>query len=71
MTDLLEIWTVRQSDIPRHETIMFSLEECFEILKTYFQSQCCVTETVRILKKNMGREKAPSGTCSEIGEENS
>lgn len=57
------IWTARQSDIPRHKTIMFSLEERFEILKTYFQSQCCVAETVRILKRNMSREKAPSGTA--------
>ncbi|EGI59175.1 hypothetical protein G5I_12672 [Acromyrmex echinatior] len=39
---------------------MFSLEERFEILKTYFQSQCCVAETVRILKRNMGRDRAPT-----------
>lgn len=42
---------------------MFSLEERFEILKIYFQSQCCVVETVRILKRNMGHDKAPSGTA--------
>ncbi|EGI66596.1 hypothetical protein G5I_04928 [Acromyrmex echinatior] len=39
---------------------MFSLEERFEILKIYFQSQCCVAETVRILKRNMGRDRAPT-----------
>ena len=37
---------------------MFSLER-FEILKTYFQSQCCVAETVRILKRNMGLIEHP------------
>jgi len=59
---LLEILTADiPVDIPLHETIMFSLEERFKILKTYFQSQCCVAETVRILKRNMGRKKAPSG----------
>ena len=43
---------------------MFSLEERFEILKTYFQSQCCVAETVRILKRNMGRDvNWPARSC--------
>ncbi|KYN16670.1 hypothetical protein ALC57_11179 [Trachymyrmex cornetzi] len=52
---------------------MFSLEERFEILKTYFQSQCCVAETVRILKRNMGRDRAPTEeyNYTQIGEESS
>lgn len=39
---------------------MFSLEDRFKILKTLFQSQCCVVETVSILTRNMGHDKVPT-----------
>lgn len=42
----------------------FTLEQRWEILKNagknYFQSECCVTETVRKLKRNFGRHEAPT-----------
>lgn len=38
----------------------FTLEQCFKILKTYFQSGCCVAETVRVLKRTLGRNEAPT-----------
>lgn len=38
----------------------FTLEQRWEILQSYFQSGCCVAETVRILKRNFGRNNAPT-----------
>lgn len=38
----------------------FTLEQRWEILKTYFQSECCVAQTVRSLKRSFGRDKAPT-----------
>ena len=38
----------------------FTLDQRWEILKTYFQSECCVFETVRVLKRTFGRNKAPA-----------
>lgn len=38
----------------------FTLEQRWEILKNYFQSECCVAETVRKLRRIFGRNEAPS-----------
>ncbi|KAJ8954789.1 hypothetical protein NQ318_014900 [Aromia moschata] len=38
----------------------FTLEQRWEILKNYFQSECCVAETVRKLRTTFGRNEAPS-----------
>ncbi|EFN77037.1 hypothetical protein EAI_11092, partial [Harpegnathos saltator] len=38
----------------------FTLEQHWEILKNYLQSECCVAETVRNLKIIFGRNKASS-----------
>ncbi|KAJ8962482.1 hypothetical protein NQ318_000870 [Aromia moschata] len=38
----------------------FTLEQRWEILKNYFQSECCVAETVSKLRTIFGRNEAPS-----------
>ncbi|KAJ8935836.1 hypothetical protein NQ318_019895, partial [Aromia moschata] len=38
----------------------FTIEQRWEILKNYFQSECCVAETVRKLRTIFGRNEAPS-----------
>ncbi|KAJ8938597.1 hypothetical protein NQ318_020859 [Aromia moschata] len=38
----------------------FTLEQRWGILKNYFQSECCVAETVRKLRTIFGRNEAPS-----------
>ncbi|KAJ8957917.1 hypothetical protein NQ318_001914 [Aromia moschata] len=38
----------------------FTHEQRWEILKNYFQSECCVAETVRKLRTIFGRNEAPS-----------
>jgi len=50
--------------------VYYTLEQNWEILKTYFQSDES-TQTVRNLRGKFGRKEMPSSSCGSICEANS